>query len=138
MQKCRRLKFKVSVGCVVKWMRQWDTVCECPMLAQRDYIRGHDLVCRKIHWEVCRKIGFDVYEKWYKHKPEKVVENNSWRIIWDDTIQTDVIEARPNKTKIRLDVPVMAELKRGRNIRWKVIITIWKENWRKYGICLCK
>ena len=47
-----------------------------------------------MHWEVCRKIGFIVNEKWYKHEPEKVVENDSWK-IWDFTVQTDhVIEAR--------------------------------------------
>ena len=50
---------------------------------------------RKIHWKVCRKIGFDVNEKWYKHEPEKVVENDPGKMLWDFTIQTDrVIEAR--------------------------------------------
>ena len=34
---------------------------------------------RKIHWEVYRKIGFKVNEKWYKHEPEKLVENDSAR-----------------------------------------------------------
>ena len=38
-------------------------VCECPILAQREYKKRHDCVGRKIHWEVCRKIGFDVNEK---------------------------------------------------------------------------
>ena len=65
------------------------TVCECPMLGQREYKRRHDSVGRKIHWEVCRKIGFDVNEKWYKDESEKVVENDSWKILWDFTIQTD-------------------------------------------------
>ena len=70
-------------------------VCECPMLTQREYIRRHDWVGRKIHWEVWRNIGFDVNEKWYKREPEKVVENDPWKILWDFTIQTDhVIEAR--------------------------------------------
>ena len=46
-----------------------------------------------MHWEVCRKISFDV--KRYKHEPEKVVENDSWKILWDITMQTNhVIEAR--------------------------------------------
>ena len=44
---------------------------------------------RKIIWEVCRKIDFDVNEKWYKHESEKVVENDSWKILWDAAIQTD-------------------------------------------------
>ena len=70
-------------------------VCECPMLAQGEYKRRHDWVGRKIYWEVCRKIGFDVKEEWYKHEPDKVVENDSWKLLWDFTIQTDhVIEAR--------------------------------------------
>ena len=38
-----------------------------------------------IHWEVCRKIGFDVNEKWYGDEPEKVEENDSWKILWDFT-----------------------------------------------------
>ena len=101
-------------------------VCECPMLAQREYKRRHDWVGRKIHWEVCRKIGFDANEKCYKHEPEKVVENDSWK-IWDFTIQTDhVIEARRpdmviiDKTSAKLlalHAPMIVELKRGRKIR---------------------
>ena len=52
-------------------------------------------VGRKINWEICRKTTFDVNEKWYKHELRKVVENFSWEILWDVTIQTDdVIEAR--------------------------------------------
>ena len=31
-------------------------VCECPMLAQREYKRRHNWVGRKIHWKVCRKL----------------------------------------------------------------------------------
>ena len=70
-------------------------VCECPMLAQREYKRRHDWLGKKIHWEVCRKTGFDVNEKCYKHEPEKVAENDSRKILWDFTIQTDhLIEAR--------------------------------------------
>ena len=65
------------------------------MLAQRQYKRRRDWVGRKIHWEVCRKIGFDINEKWYEHEPEKVVENDSWKILLDFARQTDhVIEAR--------------------------------------------
>ena len=58
------------------------------MFGQREYKRRHDWVVRKIHSEVCTEICFDVNEKWYKHKPEKVVENEYWKILWDFTIQT--------------------------------------------------
>ena len=56
-------------------------VCEYPVLAQREYKSRRDWVGRKIYWEVCKKINFDVNEKWYKHEPEKVVENDSWKIL---------------------------------------------------------
>ena len=42
-----------------------------------------------------QKNWLDVNEKWYKHEPEKVKENDSWKILWDFTIETDhVTEAR--------------------------------------------
>ena len=56
-------------------------MCECPMLAQREYKRRYDLVGRKIHWEKCRKSDFDEIEKWYKHEPEKVAKNDFWKIL---------------------------------------------------------
>ena len=68
-------------------------VCECPMLAQREYERRHDWVGRKKHGEVCRKT--DVNEEKYKPEPEKEVESSSWKKLWDVTLQTDhVIQAR--------------------------------------------
>ena len=81
-------------------------VCECPMLAQREYKKSHDWVGRKIYQELCRKIAFDVNEKWHKHEPQKVVANDSWKILQDVTVQTDhVIEAR------RLDTVIIDETK---------------------------
>ena len=71
-------------------------VYKCPMLAQREYKKRHHWRMRKIHQEVCRKIEFDISQKGYKHEPKKVVEHDSWKILWDViVIQTDhVIETR--------------------------------------------
>ena len=64
-----------------------------------------------------------------KNEPEKVVENDSWKILSDGTIQTDhVIEARRldmvlidktnNECKIiDLHAPLIGELKRRRKIK---------------------
>ena len=38
-------------------------VCECHLLAQREYKRRHVWMGKKLHWEKCRKIGFDLNEK---------------------------------------------------------------------------
>ena len=70
-------------------------VSECNMLAQREYKRRHDCVGRKIHWELCRKYGLAASERWYEHQPETVIENDSCKLLWDFSIQTDhVIQAR--------------------------------------------
>ena len=53
---------------------------------------------RLIHWELCNELKFDHTNKWYMHKPETVLENETLKILWDFKIQTDhVIQAkRPN------------------------------------------
>ena len=56
-------------------------VCKYPILAQREYKRRYDCLGRKVHWEVCRKVGFDINEKLHRHEPEKVVGNDSWKIL---------------------------------------------------------
>ena len=33
--------------------------------------------------------GIHVKSKWYEHQPEAVIENDSCKILWDFTIQTD-------------------------------------------------
>ena len=50
---------------------------------------------RKIHWELCGKYGLAASERWYEHQPETVMENDSCKLLWDFSIQTDhVIQAR--------------------------------------------
>ena len=44
--------------------------------------------------KLARKCNFEAGDKWYEHKPESVLENEDYKILWDFSIQTDVIEAR--------------------------------------------
>ena len=70
-------------------------VSECSMLAQREYKRRHDNVARYVHWRLCEKYKLDRTNKWYDHKPEGVIENDEYKILWDAMIQCDKkIEAR--------------------------------------------
>ena len=93
---------------------------------------------------------FDVNELWDKHEPEKVMQNNSWKVLWNFKIQTyHVIESiRPDMVlinKIKNDCKIIDFAfsinsrieEKGRKIR-RTVIPIWKENWRKYGICSWK
>ena len=39
--------------------------------------------------------NFEAGDKWYQHEPERVLENEDYKILWDFSIQTDhVIESR--------------------------------------------
>ena len=62
---------------------------ECSKLAQKECKRRHDWFGMKIHWEIIRKYGIEEKEKWYKHKPQLVMENVKCKILWDFTVQTD-------------------------------------------------
>ena len=68
---------------------------------------------KQIHWEVWRKNDFDINGKWHKHEPEKVVENDSLKILWVVIMQTDhVIEVRR---------PVMVIIHKTKNYECKII-----------------
>ena len=65
---------------------------ECPALAQCEYKTWrHDLVAQAIHWKLCQKWGFEAGNTWYSHEPERVLENEDCKLLWDFPIQTDKI-----------------------------------------------
>ena len=65
-------------------------VSECSKLAQNEYKNWrHDQVARIIHWKLCEKWGFEKADRWYEHKPERVMESEICKILWDFPIQTD-------------------------------------------------
>ena len=49
----------------------------------------HDNVAKMIHWKLCENWGFNKAEKWYIHKPKKVLEPEDFKILWDFPIQTE-------------------------------------------------
>ena len=70
-------------------------VSGCSKLAQDEYKRRHDNLGKIAHWKLARKCNFEAEDKWYKHEPKSVLENEDYKIFWDFSIQTDhVIEAR--------------------------------------------
>ena len=70
-------------------------ISECSKLAQKEYKARHDWVSKVIHWEMCKKFKFDYANKWYKHNPAPVLENDAHKFLWDFDIQTDhLISAR--------------------------------------------
>ena len=52
-------------------------------------------MARYIQWQLCGKCGLERANNWYEQKPERVVESENSKILWDFTIQCDrKIEAR--------------------------------------------
>ena len=50
-------------------------------LAQREYKTRNDGEGKTIHWELCKRLKFDHTNKWYLHKPESVLENETHKIL---------------------------------------------------------
>ena len=68
---------------------------ECSKMAQKEFKPWYDWVGKRIHWDLSKKFGIHASEQWYNHETEAIVENDSCKILWDFTIQTDhVNEAR--------------------------------------------
>ena len=70
-------------------------VSGCSELAQKEYKRRHDNLEKIVHWKLARNCNFKAGDKLYEHKPESVLENEDYKILWDFSTQTDhVIEGR--------------------------------------------
>ena len=66
-------------------------VSGCTTLAATSYLKRHNSVAKIIHLEVANKFNLvEVKEpfKWYNYTPEKVLENESSKLLWDFQINT--------------------------------------------------
>ena len=43
-------------------------------MTPNEYLQRHDRVGQYIHWKICQHYYAPYPKKWYKHKPQKVVE----------------------------------------------------------------
>ena len=58
-------------------------------MAQKEYKTSHDWVAKVIYWKLSKKLKFGHTNKWFVHKPESVLENETHKIFWDFKIQMD-------------------------------------------------
>src|SRR5271168_1218221 len=42
-----------------------------------------------LHWNLCKKLNIPTTDRWWEHKIDKVVQNESVKILWDFKIQSD-------------------------------------------------
>ena len=99
-------------------------------MAQKQYKRRHGNVAKNVHWDLCKKNELKHTKKWYKHIPERAVENEQVKVLWDINVQCDnVVEARrpdiilidkKEQKGIITDIAVPADVKVGEKEREKV------------------
>ena len=58
-------------------------------ISTEKYSTRYDGVGKVIQWEMCKKFKFDHTNKCYMHNPSSVLENETYKILWDFDIQTD-------------------------------------------------
>ena len=62
----------------------------CQRLAAGQCLNRHNQVAAQIHLDICKHYGIKVHAKsWYEHKPNRVIENEQVRVLWDSQIITD-------------------------------------------------
>ena len=65
------------------------------MIERKHNKTRHEWVGKVIRWKVCKKLKFDHTTKWYVHKPESALKNETHKIFMDFEIQTaDLNSAR--------------------------------------------
>ena len=47
------------------------------------------LPCYVVHWELTKRGGFEVSNRWWEHCPSPALCNDSVKLLWDFTTQTD-------------------------------------------------
>ena len=108
----------------------------CKELAKKQYLKRHDRVGVRVHWELCRRYGIECAKRWYEHVPASVCVNEMCvEIWWDRTVLTgravkhnrpDVIVIdRGKKTWTLVDFSVPLD---------KNIVSKENEKIEKYGI----
>ena len=73
---CSRI---ASVGYAVANINR--IVNERSKLVQKKYKTRHEWVGKVIHMELCKKLKVDHTTKWYMHKQESVLENETHKIL---------------------------------------------------------
>ena len=62
-------------------------ISECSKLVQKEYKTSQDCVGKLVHWEICQKFKFNPMNKWYMHNPAPVLENDTYKLLWDFDVQ---------------------------------------------------
>jgi hypothetical protein len=74
-----------------KWMETVSHLASgCGELAKKQYVRRHDRMGVRVHWELCKKYGIGCTERWYEHVPNRVSTDKEGQVViyWDVKVET--------------------------------------------------
>ena len=74
-------------------------VAGCPSLSQNVYTQRHDNVAKYVYIKLGNYAGLQMNEKWFEIQPDRVIENEKYKILWNLQIMTDH-EVNHNKPDI--------------------------------------
>ena len=63
-----------------------------PKLTKEQYIKGRDMLCVQIHFNICKEIGIKLdNDHWYDRVPESVETSDESKvtILWNQQMRTD-------------------------------------------------
>ena len=104
-------------------------VYESEALAKTEYISRHNKAAAYLHWSICKDHDIEIIDKWYKHKPETLMNNkdNNITIMWDMPVHNDrtisknrpeiIVKDSANSTSKLIDMTIPSD----RNIALKEI-----------------
>jgi hypothetical protein len=67
-------------------------ISACPILAKEQYIKRHDRVRARLHFNTCKETGVQLDKKnWYEHVPKlaETSQGGKVTILWNQQVQTD-------------------------------------------------
>ena len=70
---------------------------------------------KMIHWELCKNLKFHYTDKYYIHKSESVLENETYKILWDYLIQMNrpYLARKPNLIVMAIELVCILVFPRG-------------------------
>ncbi|XP_044764376.1 uncharacterized protein LOC123320944 [Coccinella septempunctata] len=92
----------------------------CSILAPKEYTNRHNAMAKVYHQAIAIKTGLiTAMKKTHEYKPATVLENRSFKIYWDNTVETDrriphnrpdiVLFDKENRKVIIIDITVPAD-----------------------------
>ena len=65
-----------------------DIISGCPYFTKEQYVKKHERVCTKLHFNICKEMGVKLdSEHWYEHVPKSIETSHGSKVttLWNQT-----------------------------------------------------